>query len=156
MLRAVTNSGEGVKKASKIAWRIMWTAPYAHPCIPPVVANFPPGFSSYHLLSADHAYGAVIRVRDSVAKAGNIVCKHMSNFAACVELSTMHGPFAFPPYTFALPFRISWLQFLPFLRWLPLLLQLLALTLMPGPGSGIVYTKTTVALNLIPFWSALG
>ncbi|KZS10420.1 Uncharacterized protein APZ42_025121, partial [Daphnia magna] len=35
-------------------------------------------------------------VRDSVAKAGNIVCKHIPNFAACVELSTRHGPLRFP------------------------------------------------------------
>lgn len=68
---------------------------YAYPCTPPVVANVPPGFSSYHQLSTDHAYGAVILIRDSVVKAGNIVCKHISNFAACVELSTRHGPLRF-------------------------------------------------------------
>ncbi|KAI9560547.1 hypothetical protein GHT06_011489 [Daphnia sinensis] len=56
--------------------------PYALPCIPPVVANVPPGFSSYHQLSADHAYGAAIQY-------------HISNSVACVELSTTHGPLRF-------------------------------------------------------------
>ena len=31
--------------------------PFALPACPPVLANVPPGFSSFHLLSEDHAYG---------------------------------------------------------------------------------------------------
>lgn len=66
--------------------------PFALPACPPVLANVPPGFSSFHLLSEDHAYGSAILVRDTVATAGKIACKHISNFAACVELATCSGP----------------------------------------------------------------
>lgn len=65
--------------------------PYALPSFPPVVVN-PPGFSSYHQPSDDHAYGSAILIRDSIAKAGKLDCRHFSNFAACVELKTNAGP----------------------------------------------------------------
>ena len=66
--------------------------PYALPSFPPVVANVPLGFLSFHQLSKDHAFGAAILIRESVVRAGKLVCKHISNCAACVELATKNGP----------------------------------------------------------------
>lgn len=57
------------------------------PSFSPVVANVPPGFSSYHQLTDDHAYGSAILIRDSIAKAGKLDFKDISNFAACVATS---------------------------------------------------------------------
>jgi hypothetical protein len=50
--------------------------PYAMSSFTPVVANVPPGFSAFHMLSEDHAYVSAILVRDSVAMSGRLSCKH--------------------------------------------------------------------------------
>jgi hypothetical protein len=62
--------------------------PYAYSAEIPVVANIPPGFSAFHHLSNDHAYGSVILIKDSISTAGNLSVMHLSNFASCVELHT--------------------------------------------------------------------
>jgi hypothetical protein len=66
--------------------------PYVLPSLSPVVANIPPGFTAFHQLSDDYSYGAAILIRDSIVSAGKPVCMHISNSAACVELTTNNGP----------------------------------------------------------------
>jgi hypothetical protein len=66
--------------------------PYAYSAEIPVVANIPPGFSAFHHLSNDHAYGSVILIKDSFSTAGNLSVMHLSNFASWVELHTKSGP----------------------------------------------------------------
>jgi hypothetical protein len=69
--------------------------PYAYSAEIPVVANIPPGFSAFHHLSNDHAYGSVILIKDSISTADNLSVMHLSNFASCVELHTKSGPLRF-------------------------------------------------------------
>ncbi len=69
--------------------------PYAYLAVIPVVANIPPGFSAFHHLSNDHAYGSAILIKDSVASAGILSVMHLSNFPSCVELHTKSVPLLF-------------------------------------------------------------
>ncbi|EFX70869.1 hypothetical protein DAPPUDRAFT_256553 [Daphnia pulex] len=58
---------------------------------PPVLANIPPGFSPFHQLSADHAYGTAILLRHFLSKNASLSSflppNHMHH------LSHMLGPF---------------------------------------------------------------
>ena len=74
---------------------ILIQEPYAFTGHPPTLANVPAGFSAYHDLSSDHAYGSAIIVRDSVAKAGSLTTKHISNHVACIELHTSTSIYRF-------------------------------------------------------------
>nr|CAH0106095.1 unnamed protein product [Daphnia galeata] len=65
--------------------------PFAYSATTPVVANIPPGFSSFHQLSTDHAYGSAILVRDHIVKSGKLSTCHLSNSSACVALNTNNG-----------------------------------------------------------------
>ena len=74
---------------------ILIQEPYVFPGLPPSIANVPPGYSSFHALTNDHAYGAAVIVRDSLARLGKLVTKHHGNNAACVELRTKSGSFRY-------------------------------------------------------------
>ena len=69
--------------------------PYAFSAPNPVLAEVPPGFTAFHDLSKNHAYGAAILVRDSVRYGGSIATKHYRNFAACIDLKSKFGTFRF-------------------------------------------------------------
>ena len=68
---------------------------YAFTATTPVVANIPPGYSIYHNLTRDHAYGSAILVRDSLAKAYKLTTKHFDNHVSCIELKTHSGTYRF-------------------------------------------------------------
>ena len=74
---------------------ILIQEPYVFPGLPPSIANVPPGYSSFHALTNDHAYGAAVIVRDSLARLGKLVTRHHGNYAACVELRTKSGSLRF-------------------------------------------------------------
>jgi hypothetical protein len=67
--------------------------PFAYSATTPVVANIPPDFSSFHQLSADHAYGSAILVCDHIVKSGKLSTCHLSNSSACVALNANNGTF---------------------------------------------------------------
>jgi hypothetical protein len=48
-------------------------------------------FSAFHMLLEYHAYGSAILVREMVPTMGRILCNHISDFAACVELVISSG-----------------------------------------------------------------
>jgi hypothetical protein len=51
----------------------------------------PPFFSAFHMLYEYHVYGSAILVREMVPTMGRILCNHISDFAACVELVISSG-----------------------------------------------------------------
>ncbi len=68
---------------------------YAFSVTPPVLANIPPGFSPFHQLSADHAYGTAILLRDSQSKDASLSSSLPPNISTCITLPTCSGPFSF-------------------------------------------------------------
>lgn len=74
---------------------VLLQEPYAFSAPLPVIADTPQGFSAYHRLSADHAYGAAILVRDSFADSSCISPLHLDNFASCIDIKSRWGDFRF-------------------------------------------------------------
>ena len=69
--------------------------PYAFSATHPVIPNVPTGYSTFHALTEDHAYGSAIIARDLIATKFNLKNKHFDNHVACVELTTDDGPLCF-------------------------------------------------------------
>ena len=69
--------------------------PYAYSVSPPVLANIPPGFSPFHQLSADHAYGSAILLRDSLSKNASLSSSLPSNISTCISFPTCSGSLSF-------------------------------------------------------------
>lgn len=69
---------------------LIWE-PYAHASSSLVVANVPPGFSSFHQLDAELVWPWIL-VRESFAKLGRLTAKHLPNSTASVDLMTSSGP----------------------------------------------------------------
>ncbi|EFX62974.1 hypothetical protein DAPPUDRAFT_119650 [Daphnia pulex] len=75
--------------------------PYAMSSFTPVVANVPPGFSAFHMLSEDHAYGSAILAMTNVAR--NLKASFNLNVAnrPLVELDFVPGDTSFVDLTLA-------------------------------------------------------
>ena len=69
--------------------------PYAFSATHPVIPNVPTGYSTFHALTKDHAYGSAIIARDLIATKFNLKNRHFDNHVACVELTTDDGPLYF-------------------------------------------------------------
>nr|CAH0104395.1 unnamed protein product [Daphnia galeata] len=69
--------------------------PYAFSATHPVIPNVPTGYSTFHTLTKDHAYGSAIIARDLIATKFNLKNRHFDNHVACVELTTDDGPLYF-------------------------------------------------------------
>ncbi len=69
--------------------------PYAFSGQSPSLADAPPGFVAFHDLSADHAYGAAILLRQSLVDSGHVKTLHRANHVACVEVTSRSGSFRF-------------------------------------------------------------
>ncbi len=69
--------------------------PYAEQSINPSPANIPPGYTSFHSLSKDHAYGAAILIKLQHASNGRVKQIGLENSAVIIELSTTSGPMCF-------------------------------------------------------------
>jgi hypothetical protein len=70
--------------------------PYAYSVSPPVLANIPPGFSSFHQISADHAYGTAILLRDYLSKNASLSSSSLSpNISTCISFPTCSGSLSF-------------------------------------------------------------
>ena len=65
--------------------------PYAYSATTPVLANVPSGFSSFHKLTDDHAYGTAILVRDSFSQSSTLAPTDPPNLSTCVRVSTRSG-----------------------------------------------------------------
>jgi hypothetical protein len=69
--------------------------PYAFSATHPIVPNVPTGYSTFHALTKDHAYGSAIITRDLIATKFNLKKRHLDNHVACIELKTVDGPLCF-------------------------------------------------------------
>ena len=69
--------------------------PYAFSATHPVIPNVPTGYSTFHALTKDHAYGSAIIARNLIATKFNLKNRHLDNHLACVELTTDDGPLCF-------------------------------------------------------------
>ncbi|EFX60931.1 hypothetical protein DAPPUDRAFT_274983 [Daphnia pulex] len=69
--------------------------PYAISGPSPTLANVPPGYAAFHALSSDHAYGAAILLRQSIADSGRVKLMHKANHSACIEVSSRFGTYRF-------------------------------------------------------------
>ena len=65
--------------------------PYAYSANVPVLANILSGFSSFHKLTDDHAYGTAILVRDSFSYSATLSSTGPPNLSTCVRVSTRFG-----------------------------------------------------------------
>jgi hypothetical protein len=65
--------------------------PYAYSATVPVLANVPSGFSSFHKLTDDHAYGTANLVRDSFSHSATLSSTGPPNLSTCVRVSTRSG-----------------------------------------------------------------
>lgn len=65
--------------------------PYAFSSTVPVLANIPSGFSSFHKLTSDHAYGTAILIRDSFSKSATLSSTGPPNLSTCVRVPTRSG-----------------------------------------------------------------
>ncbi len=69
--------------------------PYAEQSNNPNPANIPPGYTSVHSLSMDHAYGAVILIKHHLFSQGRVKHTKLDNSATMIELSTTEGTLCF-------------------------------------------------------------
>jgi exonuclease III len=61
----------------------------------PSIINIPRGYVAFHCLSQEHAYGAAIVVKLSLAKSDRAIDRSRSNQIAAVDLHSVHGTFLF-------------------------------------------------------------
>lgn len=69
--------------------------PYAVFSSQPFLANVPSGYSSFHHLSSDHAYGAAIIVKNSLVSSCKIEAVGTENHATGIVITTASGPLYF-------------------------------------------------------------
>lgn len=69
--------------------------PYAEQSKNPTPANIPPGYTSVHSLSMDHAYGAVILIKLHLFSEGRVKHTKLDNSATMIELITTEGTLYF-------------------------------------------------------------
>ncbi|EFX65229.1 hypothetical protein DAPPUDRAFT_117447 [Daphnia pulex] len=59
--------------------------PYAISGPSPTLANVPPRYAAFHALSSDHAYGATIFLRQTIADSGRVKLMHRAIHSECIE-----------------------------------------------------------------------
>ena len=69
--------------------------PFAEGHQSPTIISIPPGYVAFHCLSQEHAYGAAILVKLSLAKSCRAIDRSRANHIAAVDLSSAHGTFRF-------------------------------------------------------------
>ncbi|KZS07320.1 Uncharacterized protein APZ42_028989 [Daphnia magna] len=69
--------------------------PFAKGLLSPSIINIPPGYVAFHLLSKEHAYGAAVLVKLSLAKACRATNHSCDNHIAAVDLHLAQGTFRF-------------------------------------------------------------
>ncbi|KAI9557302.1 hypothetical protein GHT06_017128 [Daphnia sinensis] len=69
--------------------------PFAKGMLSRSIINIPPGYVAFHLLSKEHAYGAAVLVKLSLAKACRATNRSCDNHIAAVDLHTAQGTFRF-------------------------------------------------------------
>jgi hypothetical protein len=69
--------------------------PFAKSHQTPSIINISPGYVAFHCLSQEHAYGAAILVKLSLAKSCRAIDRSRSNHIAAVDLHSAHGTFRF-------------------------------------------------------------
>ena len=74
---------------------ILIQEPYALCSPTPTLAHIPPGYIAFHSLSADHAYGAAILVKLSLANSCRAVSCCAGNHIAVVDLKIAKGTVRF-------------------------------------------------------------
>jgi hypothetical protein len=61
----------------------------------PTLANVSPRYAAFHALSSDHAYGATILLRQTIADSGRVKLMHRANHSECIEVSSRFGTYRF-------------------------------------------------------------
>jgi hypothetical protein len=61
----------------------------------PAILNIPPGYIAFHFLSHEHAFGAAVLVKHTLAKSFRAVNRSCSNHIATVDLLTPTGTYRF-------------------------------------------------------------
>ncbi|EFX74931.1 hypothetical protein DAPPUDRAFT_323906 [Daphnia pulex] len=69
--------------------------PYAISGPSPTLANVPPRYAAFHALSSDHAYGATIFLRQTIADSGRVKLMHRAIHSECIEVSSRFGTHRF-------------------------------------------------------------